>query len=176
MVDRFAAKIGIAVVAKGCKKDKAAAFRAFAEAHGLPLARICFVGDDINDLAAMAVAGLSAAPADAQPAALAAAGVKLTRSGGHGAVRELIESLVGPLSGPLHGPGRPDPPQSLADAGRPRCPCPAGVLGLGPLVVFAIGVVVIWLPPRPPMIDLPQFAGQIALLDGLPPGDVPLRR
>ncbi len=96
LVDRFAAKLGIEDVHKGCK-DKAAAVRAFAAAHGIPLARICFVGDDINDLAAMAIAGLSAAPADAQPAALAAAGIKLTRPGGHGAVRELIESLVGPL-------------------------------------------------------------------------------
>jgi hypothetical protein len=43
----------------------------------------------------------------------------------------------------------------------------------GPLIVFAIGVVAIWLPPRPPMIDLPQFAGQIALLKGMLTGSTP---
>jgi hypothetical protein len=49
----------------------------------------------------------------------------------------------------------------------------AKVLGVWPLLVFAIGVVAIWLPPRPPMIDLPQFAGQITLLDGFIKGATP---
>jgi 3-deoxy-D-manno-octulosonate 8-phosphate phosphatase (KDO 8-P phosphatase) len=96
LVDRFAAKFALTDIHKGCK-DKARAVREIAERHRLPLSRMCFVGDDINDLEAMALAGLSAAPADAQPAALAAATLKLTRRGGHGAVRELIEHLVGPL-------------------------------------------------------------------------------
>jgi 3-deoxy-D-manno-octulosonate 8-phosphate phosphatase (KDO 8-P phosphatase) len=96
MVDRFAAKFGLEDVHKGCK-DKASAVRQIAERRGLALEQVCFVGDDINDIEAMTIAGLSAAPADAQPAALAAAKVRLTRRGGHGAVRELIESLVGPL-------------------------------------------------------------------------------
>lgn len=40
-------------------------------------------------------------------------------------------------------------------------------------LVFLIGAASIWLPSRPPMIDLPQFAGQIALLDGLLKGTSP---
>jgi hypothetical protein len=35
------------------------------------------------------------------------------------------------------------------------------------LLLFALGVVVIWLPPRPPMIDLAQHAGQVSLMDDL---------
>jgi 3-deoxy-D-manno-octulosonate 8-phosphate phosphatase (KDO 8-P phosphatase) len=93
LVDRFAAKMGIEDIFKGCK-DKAAALREFAERRAIPLARICFVGDDINDLGAFAVAGMSAAPANAQPSVRAAATHALTQRGGDGAVRELIEHVL----------------------------------------------------------------------------------
>ena len=56
-MDRFAAKFQIADIAKGCK-DKAGALCAFAERQGFELAEICFMGDDVNDLAAMELAGL----------------------------------------------------------------------------------------------------------------------
>src|ERR1700679_534830 len=48
LVDRFARKMGIEDVYKGCK-DKAAALKSFAEKRGLDLASICFMGDDVND-------------------------------------------------------------------------------------------------------------------------------
>lgn len=38
---------------------------------------------------------------------------------------------------------------------------------LGLVLLFALGVAVIWLPQRPPMLDFPQHAGQIALLRDL---------
>jgi 3-deoxy-D-manno-octulosonate 8-phosphate phosphatase (KDO 8-P phosphatase) len=93
LVDRFAAKMSIAEVHKGCK-DKAAALRLFSERQGIPLDRICFMGDDVNDLSAIAIAGMSAAPANAQPPVLAAAAVTLARHGGNGAVRELIDLIL----------------------------------------------------------------------------------
>lgn len=93
LVDRFAEKMGIEQVYKGCK-DKAAALRQLAERTQIPLARICFAGDDINDLGAFALAGFSAAPANAQPAVLAAAKIRLAQKGGDGAVRELIEIVL----------------------------------------------------------------------------------
>jgi hypothetical protein len=37
----------------------------------------------------------------------------------------------------------------------------------GPLLLLALGLTAIWIAPRPPMIDLPQHAGQIALLRDL---------
>lgn len=93
LVARFAAKIGIAFVAKGCK-DKGAALREFAELSGIPLARTAFIGDDLNDLSALEIAGLSAAPANAQSAVKAAVAVVLDRSGGDGAVRQLVEMIL----------------------------------------------------------------------------------
>ena len=67
-LDAIAAKFGIADVYGGCK-DKAGAVRDFAARHGLELAEVCFIGDDVNDVPAMEICGLAAAPASAQPAA-----------------------------------------------------------------------------------------------------------
>ena len=68
LVDRFATKMNLGDITKGCK-DKASALSAFAERHGLSLDEICFMGDDVNDLGAMRSAGLSAAPGNARPEA-----------------------------------------------------------------------------------------------------------
>ncbi len=93
LVDRFAAKFEITDITKGCR-DKAAALRAFSERQQLPLAAICFMGDDINDLAAQQIAGLSAAPANAHPSVLATATFIAKNNGGNGAVRELIDAIL----------------------------------------------------------------------------------
>jgi 3-deoxy-D-manno-octulosonate 8-phosphate phosphatase (KDO 8-P phosphatase) len=93
LVDRFAAKMNLADVTKGCK-DKAAALRAFAGRHQLALDEICFMGDDVNDLAAMELAGLAAAPADARPAARDKAAIVTLAKGGNGAVRELVDRIL----------------------------------------------------------------------------------
>jgi 3-deoxy-D-manno-octulosonate 8-phosphate phosphatase (KDO 8-P phosphatase) len=93
LVDRFAAKMNLADVTKG-SKDKAGALAAFARRHGISAAEICFMGDDVNDLAAMEFAGLSAAPADARPIALLKADVVTAAPGGNGAVRELVDLIL----------------------------------------------------------------------------------
>jgi 3-deoxy-D-manno-octulosonate 8-phosphate phosphatase (KDO 8-P phosphatase) len=93
LVDRFAAKMNLTDITKGCK-DKAAALRAFAERHGLAPEEICFMGDDVNDLAAMKLAGLGAAPSDARPAVLSCADVITRAAGGNGAVRELVDMIL----------------------------------------------------------------------------------
>lgn len=93
LVDRFARKMGITDVEKGCK-DKTKALRSFAERRGFSLADVAYMGDDINDVGAMTVAGLAAAPASAALAALAVATVVTKRSGGHGAVRELVDLVL----------------------------------------------------------------------------------
>lgn len=94
LVDRFAAKMGITDVFKGCK-DKAAALREFAARHSLDLRDIAFMGDDVNDLGAMAIAGLSAAPANAVPEVHRTVKFKSRFGGGNGAVRDLIEAVRG---------------------------------------------------------------------------------
>lgn len=93
IVDRFAQKLGITFVEKNCK-DKGSALKRFAEHAAMELPAICFMGDDVNDLGAMSLAGLAAAPADAQPQVRAAAGFISTKNGGNGAVRELVEALL----------------------------------------------------------------------------------
>jgi 3-deoxy-D-manno-octulosonate 8-phosphate phosphatase (KDO 8-P phosphatase) len=93
LVDRFAAKMGITDVEKGCK-DKASALRRFADKTGLELSQICFMGDDVNDVTAMKLAGIAAAPANAQPAARQCAAFISGSNGGNGAVRELVEAVL----------------------------------------------------------------------------------
>lgn len=93
LVDRFAAKLDIMVVEKGCK-DKAGALRAFVARRGLQLEEVCFMGDDVNDLEAMKIAGLAAAPASAVPAVIERAAFVATKSGGNGAVRELVDAIL----------------------------------------------------------------------------------
>jgi len=93
LVDRYAEKMLIRHVVKGCR-DKATALREFAAAAGVKLAEICFMGDDVNDLPAMAIAGLSAAPANAASVVLARANFIARAPGGHGAVRELMDALL----------------------------------------------------------------------------------
>lgn len=93
LVDRLATKMSIPEVHKGCK-DKAAALRLVAERHQLRLEEICFMGDDVNDLPAMAIAGMAAAPADARPVVRQRCQFVAQMGGGNGAVRELVEMLL----------------------------------------------------------------------------------
>jgi 3-deoxy-D-manno-octulosonate 8-phosphate phosphatase (KDO 8-P phosphatase) len=93
LVSRYAEKLLIKDVVRGCR-DKASALRSFAEKHGLELSEICFMGDDVNDVPAMGIAGLAAVPANAHSEALAAAGFVSSKPGGQGAVRELADALL----------------------------------------------------------------------------------
>jgi 3-deoxy-D-manno-octulosonate 8-phosphate phosphatase (KDO 8-P phosphatase) len=94
LVDRFAEKMGITDVYKGCK-DKAAALREFAAARDLGLEEIAFMGDDVNDVAALEISGYPVSPADGHAAARAVAAFVTEAPGGHGAVRELLDRLLG---------------------------------------------------------------------------------
>jgi 3-deoxy-D-manno-octulosonate 8-phosphate phosphatase KdsC-like HAD superfamily phosphatase len=52
------------------------------------------MGDDVNDLGAMGLVGLAAAPAGAVPAAIKKAAFVASRNGGNGAVRELVDAIL----------------------------------------------------------------------------------
>lgn len=93
LVHRFATKMGIANVRAGCK-DKAAAVRDVAAQNALALHEICFMGDDVNDLAAMELVGLAAAPADARDIVLQRAEFISSNGGGNGAVRDLVDAIL----------------------------------------------------------------------------------
>jgi 3-deoxy-D-manno-octulosonate 8-phosphate phosphatase (KDO 8-P phosphatase) len=93
LVDRFAEKMKIVNVYKGIK-DKASALISFAEKNNLELSQICFMGDDVNDLGALKLAGFPAAPANAHVSIKRAAKFVTKKSGGNGAVRELIDLIL----------------------------------------------------------------------------------
>jgi 3-deoxy-D-manno-octulosonate 8-phosphate phosphatase (KDO 8-P phosphatase) len=93
LVDRFARRMSITDVHKGCK-DKATALAAFAARHGLSLEEVCFVGDDVNDIGALRIAGLAVAPGNAHVKAKQAAHYVTQAAGGHGAVREVLDRIL----------------------------------------------------------------------------------
>lgn len=101
LVDRFAKKMGITDVYKGCK-DKGTSLRSFAQKHNLNLSQVCFMGDDVNDLPALQLVGLAAAPANAHPTVRQRAFLVTDHLGGQGAVRELVDFLLS-----RRGGGRP---------------------------------------------------------------------
>jgi len=93
LVDQFAKKMGITDVHKGCK-DKASALQIFIQKHNVVLSEVCFMGDDVNDLDAIALAGLSAAPSNAQKVVKLKVDLVTAHCGGQGAVRELIDHIL----------------------------------------------------------------------------------
>jgi YrbI family 3-deoxy-D-manno-octulosonate 8-phosphate phosphatase len=56
--------------------------------------QVAFIGDDVNDLEIMQHVGIAACPADAVQKIQAIADIKLSKNGGHGAVREFIDDYL----------------------------------------------------------------------------------
>jgi len=75
-------------------KDKRAALHELAGRIGCDPAEMAYMGDDVVDLPAMVLCGLTFAPADAMEAVKSQADHVTERCGGHGAVREAIEILL----------------------------------------------------------------------------------
>ncbi len=76
------------------RHDKGTALSELALRARVPLQNIAYMGDDIIDIAALVLAGLPAAPADAHPAALKNARWVSGHAGGRGAVREMAENIL----------------------------------------------------------------------------------
>lgn len=93
IVDRYAEKLHISFIAKRCR-NKGAALRDFAEWTRVELSAVCYIGDDVNDLSAFEIAGVSAAPANAALVVLSQAAFTTRGTGGNGAVRELVEAIL----------------------------------------------------------------------------------
>jgi 3-deoxy-D-manno-octulosonate 8-phosphate phosphatase KdsC-like HAD superfamily phosphatase len=68
--------------------------REYAASAGIDLVEVCYMGDDVNDLPAMRIAGFSAAPANAAREVLSNVNFVAKALGGNGAVRELVEELL----------------------------------------------------------------------------------
>lgn len=61
---------------------------------GISLEEVAIIGDDINDLSLIKNVGFSACPADAVPLVKHACDVVLSKKGGEGVVRELIDNYL----------------------------------------------------------------------------------
>ena len=93
LISKYAQKMKIVDVYKGTK-DKAAALISFSEKYKLELNQICFMGDDVNDISALELVGLSAAPANAHESVKQKVKLVTTKAGGNGAVRELLDLIL----------------------------------------------------------------------------------
>jgi 3-deoxy-D-manno-octulosonate 8-phosphate phosphatase (KDO 8-P phosphatase) len=93
LVRQIAAKLQITHVYENCK-DKAGALGTFADLVGVPLGEVAFMGDDVNDLPGIRLAGLAAAPCSARPEVLREATFISAVPGGAGAVRDLIDHIL----------------------------------------------------------------------------------
>ena len=92
VVGARARKLGVDVIQGSV--DKGAALVDWARERGIPLDRIAYLGNDVNDLPCFELVGWPVAVADADPRVLAAARHALGAPGGGGAVRELAEGVV----------------------------------------------------------------------------------
>ncbi len=76
------------------KLSKSAAIEKILAREKLKWEDVCFVGDDIVDLGPLKKAGVGAAVADAVDEAKTAADLVTRATGGHGAVREMVELIL----------------------------------------------------------------------------------
>lgn len=74
--------------------DKAAYLVNYLGVNKLSPEGLIYLGNDLNDLAAMKVAGFTVAPCDAHPLILRQADIVMTQAGGEGFVRAFIEALI----------------------------------------------------------------------------------
>lgn len=75
--------------------DKADMLLRFCRQENIQLENVMYVGNDINDLPAMKLAGIKVVPKDAYKEVKCIADIVLETSGGHGVVRELASLLLG---------------------------------------------------------------------------------
>jgi N-acylneuraminate cytidylyltransferase len=79
-------------------QNKGLVMRELLEQKNIKAENVIFLGNDLNDLPCFEIAGWSVAVADAYPEVLRAADHVLTKTGGHGAIRELCEIVLKQLS------------------------------------------------------------------------------
>lgn len=101
VVSARAAKLGVECVQVLGADAKGEALRRIIRERGLDPAALAYVGNDVNDIECLGLAGVPICVADAWPAVRRAARYTTARRGGEGAVREVCDLLL--------APGRPRP-------------------------------------------------------------------
>lgn len=95
---RRADKLKLDIFESGCK-DKLAAIRRLCAQYGVAMENVAYLGDDINDLEAIRMVGMGCCPADAIVSVRKAARYVCHVQGGHGALREVADVLLGSRQG-----------------------------------------------------------------------------
>jgi len=75
-------------------EDKLSCIQEYSIEHDIPLRKIAFVGNDINDLEAMQAIGLKICPSDARSEIIQISDIILSSIGGAGVVRELYDFIL----------------------------------------------------------------------------------
>lgn len=75
-------------------KNKADFLKRFMEQHGIKKEEVGYIGDDLNDLPSMLLAGYIGCPADSCPEIKKVADYISGINGGNGAVRDVIEHIL----------------------------------------------------------------------------------
>lgn len=90
---RRAEKLQVDEIYQGVN-DKNAVIRKLCEKYHISWENVAYIGDDINDLSCMEMAGLSGCPLDATGEIKEVSDFVATKKGGYGAVREFVEYIV----------------------------------------------------------------------------------
>ncbi|OHB69763.1 MAG: hypothetical protein A2W23_09475 [Planctomycetes bacterium RBG_16_43_13] len=93
IIIRRAEKMGVSDVYLGVE-NKITALNDFLTKHKLSADDVCYVGDDVNDIPPMERVLLAVAVNDAVEDVKKAANVILTKKGGEGAVREIVDLIL----------------------------------------------------------------------------------
>lgn len=93
IVENRAKELGIKNVFQGVT-DKPTLLKAIANEYEISLAEIAYIGDDMNDYAAIKLCGFKACPADAASGIRDICDYISSHNGGHGAVRDICEKLI----------------------------------------------------------------------------------
>ena len=90
---RRAEKLKLDILEAGCE-DKASAVKRICQEYEIRLENVVYIGDDINDLEAIRLAGFGCCPADALPLVKEAADYITVAKGGEGVIREVAELVL----------------------------------------------------------------------------------
>ena len=93
VVAQRAAELKVDLVYQG-SFHKLADYEEALESFGFSDEQVCYMGDDVLDLVLLERAGLSVAPANARAEVRDTVDIVTTASGGHGAVRELVDLIL----------------------------------------------------------------------------------
>ena len=93
VVEARARKMGVQVVHGVSIHEKGRVMQEILKQKNIKAENVIYIGNDINDLPCFELAGWSVAVADAYPEVIQAADFVLSKTGGHGALREVCDLI-----------------------------------------------------------------------------------